>query len=98
MKGSAANTQMRHRLDESGDPDATRNLRNGSGPLSHFSDDIGRKSGLITTANQLIIEDRIRFARRQYPAFVLSRSRRISAARQPVTWRQNQPDLHLQSL
>ena len=70
MKGGTANAEMRHRFDQSGDADATGDLSDNSGPLRHFSDYIGRESGLMATANQLIVQNRIRCARRQYPAFV----------------------------
>jgi hypothetical protein len=70
MKGCTANTEVRHRFDQSGDADATGDLSDNSGPLRHFSDYIGRESRLMATANQFIVQNRIRGARRQYPAFV----------------------------
>ena len=70
MKGCTANAEVRHRFDQSGDADATCDLRDNPGPLRHFSNYIGRESGLMATANQFIVQNRIRVARRQYPAFV----------------------------
>jgi hypothetical protein len=70
MKGRTANAEMLHRLDQSGDTDPTGDLCNNSGALRHFQNDIRRESCLPATANQLIIEHRIRFTRRQYPALV----------------------------
>ena len=70
MKGCTADAEVRHRFNQSGDADATCDLSDNFGPLRHFSDYIGRESGLMATADQLIIEDRISFARRQYPVFV----------------------------
>ena len=70
MKGCTANAEVRHRFNQSGDADTTRDLRDNSGPLRHFRDYIGRESGLMATANQFIVQNRIRVARRQYPAFV----------------------------
>jgi hypothetical protein len=61
---------MLHRSDQSGNTNAACDLCNNSGPLRHFSDHIRRESGPVETANQLIIEYRIRFARRQYSPFV----------------------------
>ena len=55
MKGCPANTEVRHRFDQSGDADATGNLSHNSGPMGHFSDNIGRESGLMATANQFIV-------------------------------------------
>ena len=70
MKGGTANAKVRHRFNQSGDADATGDLGDDFGPLRHFNDDIGRESGLMATANQFIVENRIRVARRQYPVFV----------------------------
>ena len=70
MKGGTADAEVRHRFDQSGDADATGDLRNDPGPLRHFSDYIGSESGLMATANQFIVQNRIRVTRRQYPAFV----------------------------
>ena len=70
MKGCAANAEVRHRFNQSGDADATCDLSDNFGPLRHFRDYIGRESGLMATANQFIVQNRIRVARRQYPAFV----------------------------
>ena len=70
MKGCTANAEVLHRFDQSRDADATRDLRNDPGPLCHFSNYIRREAGLMTTANQFIIQNRIRVTRRQYPAFV----------------------------
>ena len=70
MKGRTANAEVRHRFNQSGDADATGDLSDNSGPLRHFRNYIGRESGLMATANQFIVQNRIRVARRQYPAFV----------------------------
>ena len=70
MKGCPANAEVRQRFDQSGDADATGDLSDNSGPLRHFSDYIGCESGLMATANQFIVENRIRVARRQNPVFV----------------------------
>jgi hypothetical protein len=70
MKGCTANAEMRHRFNQSGDADATCDLSDNSGPLRHFRDYIGRESSLLATANQFIVQNRIRLARWQYPAFV----------------------------
>jgi hypothetical protein len=41
MKGCTANAEVRHRFDQSGDADATRDLSDNFGSLRHFSDYIG---------------------------------------------------------
>jgi len=70
MKGRTANAEVRHRFNQSGDADATGDLSHNSGPLRHLRDYIGRESGRMATANQFIVQNRIRVARGQYPAFV----------------------------
>ena len=70
MKGGTTNAEVGHRFNQSGDADATGDLSDNSGPLRHFSNYIGRESGLMATADQFIVKNRIRVARRQYPAFV----------------------------
>jgi len=70
MKGCTANAEVRHRFNQSGDANATGDLSDNSGPLRHFRNYIGGESGLMATANQFIVQNRIRVARRKYPAFV----------------------------
>jgi hypothetical protein len=59
MKGCTANAEVRHRFNQSGDADAACDLSHNFGPLRHFSDYIGRESGLMATANQFIVQNRI---------------------------------------
>ena len=70
MKGGTTNAEVGHRFYQSGDADATGDLSDNSGPLRHFSDYVGRESGRMAAANQFIVQNRIRVARRQYPTFV----------------------------
>jgi hypothetical protein len=70
MKSRTANAEVGHGYNQSGDANATRDLRDNAGSLRHFSDYIGCEFRLMATANQFIVQNRICVARRHYPAFV----------------------------